>query len=232
MKFSKSPKFRGNLTFYTVIACCLIAIGGASYLAFSKPKTKINEMPDNSSYKKDTSSYNESEINQENTTPEADVKNTVSDVPYEESQSQTESTDKEEKQVFVLPTEGKVIKNYSDTALQYSSTYADMRLHLGFDIECAKDSNVKSISEGTVVATDNSADYGGTVTIDHKNGIKVKYCGLKDIKLKTGQKVNAGDVIGICDTVPCECMDPSHIHIEATVNDNPISVLEIIGLNQ
>ncbi|MCQ2478345.1 MAG: M23 family metallopeptidase [Clostridia bacterium] len=238
MKYSQNPKFRGSLTFYTVVACCLVAIGGASYFALSKDKTSVkNNVSDNQSYKAPLSSYNSNgtpKKTESKVESKTEANKTVSDVPYEESkvESSTNTPPVQEKAAFVLPAEGKIIKNYSDTALQYSSTYNDMRLHLGIDIACKKNSNIKAVTNGTVTAVEKSVELGNVITVDHGSGIKVKYCGLKDVKLKAGQSVKAGDILGLCDTVPSECADEEHIHIEAFKDDKSVSPLEIIGLNQ
>ena len=44
-------------------------------------------------------------------------------------------------------------------------------------------------------------------------------------KVKNGDTVETGDTIGAVSTVPCECEDQSHIHIEAYKNETCISIL-------
>jgi murein DD-endopeptidase MepM/ murein hydrolase activator NlpD len=76
---------------------------------------------------------------------------------------------------------------------------------------------------------DESALLGKTVTIDHGNGIIIKYCGLENILVSTGKKVNMGDSIAVVGNVPSECADNSHIHLEATKNGEVVSPLDVIG---
>lgn len=231
---SKFPKFVGSAGFYTIIALCLLAIGAASWFAVSRYNEAQSQTGDTSSpksyssYDGPSSSYNSSTVIPNADVPQnnASVANPVSDVPY----SSVEQTSEPEKRSFVLPAEGNVSKGYSDTALQYSQTYGDMRLHTGIDIQCDKGSDVKSAGKGTVTAVEESGELGRFISIDHGDGITVKYCGFESVNVKTGDKVSAGTVLGTVGSVPCECADKSHIHIEALKNGETVSPLSALGL--
>lgn len=229
---SKFPKFVGSAGFYVILACCLLAIGAASWFAVSRYNS-ATEKPESSSgssnssaqsrvYSDQQSAYNSSSAP---TTPSAGAANPVSDVPYD-----SEETKPEPAQSFTSPIDGTVTKGYSDSALQYSATYGDMRLHTGTDIACEKGSDVRAAGNGTVTAVDESASLGKVVTIDHGDGIVIKYCGFDSVATAVGKKVATGDVIGTSGTVPCECSDQSHMHLEATKDGNPVSVLAALGL--
>lgn len=59
--------------------------------------------------------------------------------------------------------------------------------------------NVYSVADGTVVYANEYGiygSYGKTVVIEHENGYASFYAHLKEINVKTGQKVKKGDVIG------------------------------------
>ena len=130
-----------------------------------------------------------------------------------------------------MPVQGKVLKDYSGERLQYSATYGDMRLHKGIDIECEKGTAVSAAADGTVLSVINDATFGTVLEIDHKNGIMVKYAALDDVKLKEGDAVKMGDIIGKVGTVPCECNDKSHIHIEVLKDGKQVSPLKALGLS-
>ena len=115
---------------------------------------------------------------------------------------------------FISPVEGKISKSYSETELQYSATYGDMRLHTGIDIACEKGASVKAMEEGRVVSVEENTSFGTVITVDHGNGITAKYCGIENVTVKAEDKLAKGEIIGAVGTVPCECADQSHIHIE------------------
>ena len=150
----------------------------------------------------------------------------VSSVPYESVESKPEP----QKISFMLPVEkGTVLKGYSDDTLQYSSTYQDMRLHLGLDIACNKSSYVKSCAMGKVKTISENVNVGRYVETEHPDGTVIRYCGLESINVKVNEEINGGDVLGTVGTVTGECMDKSHIHIEVYRNGKQIDPALILG---
>ncbi len=240
-KSSRFPRFIGSTGFLALLACALIAIGVAVWFGVSNnraeektPKTE-SRTENTPSYDEPTPSYNSSTIEQEmlpDNGSMTDVKNEVSSVPYETEESEEDENvaTVPEKKSFVLPFDGAIIKDYSDTALQFSATYSDMRLHTGIDIACPKGSDINAVAGGTVIATEESSSLGKTVTVDHGEGITVKYCGLDSIAVRKGDGVTSGMLIGTSGTVPCECADQSHVHIEVFENEKSVSPLKALGL--
>lgn len=237
-KTSRFPRVIGSAGFTLLISLALIAIGAAIWFAVAnnKPeqKTPTTEPPTQStpSYDEPSSSYNENTPSTPdiiNPAPATGVAGNEATVPYESQEEKTEPEPQPEKRSFVLPVDGSIIKDYSDTALQYSATYGDMRLHTGIDIAAATGTDVKAAGTGTITSVEDSATYGKTVIIDHGDGITVKYCGLDSISAKQGDKVTGGDIIGTVGTVPCECSDKSHIHIEVIKDSKHISPLKALG---
>lgn len=239
---SKFPKFIGSTGFYTIIVCCLIALGAASWFAVSKyNSTEISKAEGSSdksssslsipSYSTDDKAYNditeapESIISDITSKITESVAGEISDIPYS-----SEETSSAETRSFILPVDGNISKGFSNTALQYSATYGDMRMHTGIDIICEKGSDIKSAGDGTVTAYEESSTLGKVITIDHGDGIIVKYCGLESINVVTKDKVSAGSIIGTSGSVPGECADQSHIHIEAYKDGIVISPLSALNL--
>lgn len=236
MKYSEyhsKSKFTGSAAFYIVIACCLVAIGGAAWFAaanISKRNTPSKNETD-SSYSSHNSIIESSsmpEISNPVTTEEAGK--TVSDEPYSsgEATESTQSTDTSV--VFSMPVQGEIIKGYSEKVLQYSATLGDMRIHTGLDIACEDGTSVSAAGDGKVTSVDESSTLGTVVTIEHNGGITTKYASLKGVKLKAGDSVSAGDIIGTVTAVPSECADQSHLHFEAYKNGHAADPLVALGL--
>jgi murein DD-endopeptidase MepM/ murein hydrolase activator NlpD len=74
-------------------------------------------------------------------------------------------------------------------------------LHPGVDFAAARGTAVVATGNGRVItAIHNSsiqAGYGNYIEIEHSNGIISRYSHLEDVKVKPGQKVTKGLVIGI-----------------------------------
>lgn len=233
MKYYKTSKFTKAITstgFVTIVACALIAVGAIAWFALSRNNTVTETPSENSSaqsYPQTDTSYNNEVNESEVSEPITDVDDSVSDVPY----TQEEPIEPvEEKITYVLPITGNISKGYSDTALQYSTTYGDMRLHTGVDILCEIGSDIKSAGSGTVKSVLDDANFGRVITIEHLGDITVKYCGMGSINVKEGDKVAAGDIIGTSGDIPCECADNPHIHIEVLLDGNTTSPLAALGL--
>ena len=236
MKYSEyhsKSKFTGSAAFYIVIACCLVAIGGAAWFAAANISRRDTPSKKESS---SSSSYNSSvfeigsmpEISNPVTTEEAGK--AVSDEPYS-SGEETESTQSTDTSVvFSMPVQGEIIKGYSEKVLQYSVTLGDMRIHTGLDIACEEGTSVSAAGNGKVTSVDESSTLGTVMTIEHNGGITTKYASLKDVKLKAGDTVSAGDIIGTVTAVPSECADQSHLHFEAYKNGHAADPLVALGL--
>ena len=229
----KTEKFVGSIAFYAIIALSLIAIGIIAWFAVSRKsdnmEPKNNSSTPSESYNSDNESYNDiSDLMPDTSTSEI-VENPVSDIPYTENNPEDTTPSEPENTDYVLPTEGKVLKGFSDTVLQKSETYGDMRLHLGIDIECKEGTDIKSVGSGTVASVEDTADYGKCISIDYGNGVTVKYCGMSSINFNSGDKIRTGDILGTIGSVPSECADGCHLHLESYKDGVCVSPLSLLG---
>lgn len=229
MKYTKySSEKRGNSAYYIILAICLVVIGIAAWFAFSKmadTKPDVNsDMQNNSEYNGNNSSYNENSNNDildptpQTPTPSTPTADEPEDVPYEEPAPQ---------KAYTMPVNGEILKDFSDNILQYSATFGDMRIHNAVDIACKDGTLVSACADGKVQSVEQTANLGTVITIDHGDGLIIKYAALKDVKVKNGDNVKMGNTIGAVTTVPNECADQSHLHIEAYKNSSAISILSL-----
>lgn len=233
-KTSRFPKAIGATGLFTIIVGCLLVLGIASWFAVSRynvSKTAPKITPEVSSYTSSDSSYNntvESSVPQPSLTSE--VNESVSDVPYE-SKSEDKVSEEPIPRSFIMPIDGNVSKGYSDSTLQFSETYGDMRLHKAIDIIGKKGEEIKAVGMGTILEIDESGTLGKYIIIDHGDGIKIKYCGFDGILINKGDHVSAGTILGTLGNIPSECSDPIHLHIEASINGEIGAPLDILKLN-
>ncbi|MDD4699541.1 MAG: M23 family metallopeptidase [Oscillospiraceae bacterium] len=229
---SKIKKFFAGKGFYMVASLCLVAVGVAAWSAVqSLPTPPIDSGKTESIVSKMT-------IDTSDNSAEG-VGNTVSNViddrktssEPKETSSEVTMTEAPIATFFVLPITGEVIKKYNDKELQYSETYRDMRLHLGVDIAADKGTKVTAAGDGTVTEIKTDPLYGVTVIIDHGNGVTAKYCGLNGIPIvKVGDAVDCKTQLGDIDTIPCESVEQTHLHLEILKNNKTVSPLELMGM--
>ena len=98
-------------------------------------------------------------------------------------------------------------------------------MHNGIDM--IGGSNIKAADEGVVeFAGYKSGGLGNAVIINHNNGFKTVYGHMKSVKVKKGQIVEKGDVIGIMGSTGRST--GTHLHFEVHLNGklkNPTSYL-------
>lgn len=69
--------------------------------------------------------------------------------------------------------------------------------HEGVDIMALCDTNIFACAAGTVYAIFYSETYGNNIRIDHGNGLKTIYAHLSAFKVIVGDRVEAGQIIGL-----------------------------------
>jgi len=211
MKFyeSKAAKFIAGKGFYVVLAICMAVIGVAAYTALEKsePEPFIEE----GQFEENNEDFIiPSMPDEEDLTFSDDA-----DAPVSEATDVTEETNPP---VFVMPIEGNILKPFSEDTLTYSATYKDMRIHTGVDIAPTVANVVVSASSGTVIGVDENTNFGTVITIDHGDGIVLSYCGVKNVTVKSGDMVEAEEIIGEIGTVLNESADKPHLHLELMVD--------------
>ena len=104
--------------------------------------------------------------------------------------------------------------------------------HDGVDL-AAVDEPIKSLADGTVIATYNDKyPCGGPIVIQHSDGYTTGFCHMQKINVEAGQKVKQGDVIGISGGGKG---DPGkgrstgkHLHLTIRKNGTPVDPMQFI----
>lgn len=104
--------------------------------------------------------------------------------------------------------------------------------HDGVDL-AAVDEPIKSLADGTVIATYNDKyPCGGTIVIQHSDGYTTGFCHMQKINVKVGQQVKKGDIIGISGGGEGDPgrgrSDGKHLHLTIRKNDKPLDPMDYI----
>ena len=101
-----------------------------------------------------------------------------------------------------------------------------VRHHKGVDLAAPADSPIRAVSGGRVVFADPYAGYGNLIVIMHDKRVTTHYGHCAKIKVKPGQKVKAGQIIG---TVGSTGLSTGpHLHFEIRVDGKAKNPLEYI----
>lgn len=214
---TKTAKFLAGKGFYLVLAVCMTAMGIAVYSALDTAEVKNQEEQSNISSEP-------SEI----IPPTIPEEESIIEESVEEESAPTDNDT--EAGYFILPIEAQIIKSYDNNYLQYSSTYNDMRLHTGTDLKPIGSGDVLSAGKGVVTEVKENTIQGNVITVDHYDGIVIRYCGIKNITVKANDQVSAGDILGEVGVVANESSDEAHIHIEVFKDGKSVNPEEFFGI--
>lgn len=134
--------------------------------------------------------------------------------PYSESLSKNDTSIElvltQGEQVYVPPVIGLITSNFGDG-----------RNHSGMDIDLQVWDTVVSAFDGVVRIARTHGGYGRVVVVRHYNGLETLYAHLHRIKVKTGQKVKAGELVGLGGSSGHS--SGSHLHFEARFKGKPLN---------
>lgn len=91
------------------------------------------------------------------------------------------------------------------------------RMHTGIDILVNNGENIYAPGDGKVIKANNRSGYGKTVEIDHGFGYTTLYAHLSKLKVKQGQIVKRGELIGLSGETGSLATGP-HLHYEVKHN--------------
>jgi len=98
--------------------------------------------------------------------------------------------------------------------------------HKGVDIAAKEKSNVIAPANGIVTFAASKGKHGNLIIIDHQNDYISKYAHLYSMKVKAGDKVKKGDVIGLVGSTGQS--NGSHLHWEVHFKGKPINPLDLL----
>jgi murein DD-endopeptidase MepM/ murein hydrolase activator NlpD len=113
--------------------------------------------------------------------------------------------------------------------LFYSETFDDYRYHDGIDIKgIDKDEVIASLSGRVVNLTSTKGDKH-TIIINHGNDWQSEYSHLEDVKIKKGDTVKAGQIIGVIGQPGLnEVKIGPHLHYRLLRNEQSINPLKYL----
>lgn len=93
------------------------------------------------------------------------------------------------------------------------------RMHQGIDLSAGYGSPVTASAGGIIVGAGWGGGYGKMVEVSHGGGLVTRYAHLSSIQVRTGQKVDRGQLLGLAGATG-HATGP-HLHFEVIVNGQP-----------
>lgn len=96
--------------------------------------------------------------------------------------------------IWPIPTQGMVIS--SPFGMRPQPPSGRMRLHKGVDLQVPEGTPVYVTADGIVSFSGEQRDYGNIIVVDHANDLQTAYAHLKKRRVKQGDAVAQGQLIG------------------------------------
>ncbi|HET6245843.1 MAG: peptidoglycan DD-metalloendopeptidase family protein [Bacteroidetes bacterium] len=122
---------------------------------------------------------------------------------------------------YIHPHKGKVSSNFGRR---------DGKNHNGIDISLRTGEPVLSAFDGKVRIARNHGGYGNVVVVRHYNGLETLYAHLHKIKVKPGQEIAAGQLVGLGGNTGRST--GSHLHFEVRFKGKPLNPNHLINFSE
>lgn len=237
-------RFMETKGFYLVLGLCVIAVGVTGYVLFGREDPAGNIVDPQDVLQQEELEVQDPSLTEEdpeqNEEPDPEELQPVEDEteaeqlqPPEKEQNTEEPVSKPvEVQVpaYTKPVTGKVIRSFSGDTLVKDVTMGDWRTHNGTDFACKAKEQAVAFAAGTVISVEEQGLYGLCLTIDHGNGMTSMLAGLDSCKVKSGDQVTCGQVIGICaGNLEAESAQESHVHLEVKKEGKYIDPMSLLS---
>ncbi len=133
---------------------------------------------------------------------------------------------KNEEQKFTNPV-CKTSMNKYNGRLSSHFGWRNGKMHNGVDITMDQWDSVQCVFDGKVRFAREFEGFGKVVVVRHFNGLETIYAHLARIKVKPGQNINSGDLIGLAGSTGSS--DGSHLHFEVRYLDKVLNPENIIN---
>jgi murein DD-endopeptidase MepM/ murein hydrolase activator NlpD len=115
-----------------------------------------------------------------------------------------------------------------------SSPFAEVRktgeeriTHLGVDFDQPKGSLVAAINDGVVAKAYVDPTYGNSIYVDHGRGIYSLYLHLDTMRVKAGDVVKKGTIVGTLGE--SGLASAPHLHLSIKINGTSVDPLQFVG---
>ena len=133
---------------------------------------------------------------------------------------------------YVVPLkDATVVKDYSAKELQYNESLKQWEIHKAIDFLAGSSLDVFAFTDGTVSKVYSNYLEGTVIEIAHANGLVSVYKSLESANVKVGDKVSAGQIIGVLgNTMAQEQNEGNHLHFELQKNGSKINPNDYLDL--
>ena len=113
------------------------------------------------------------------------------------------------------------VSYYVSSEFGWRTLWGMQDYHLGIDLACANGTNVLSFNAGEVLKSEYHYSYGNYVLVDHGGGISTLYAHMSENKVRVGDYVEAGQLLGYVGLTGST--SGYHLHFEVRENGSVVN---------
>ena len=122
----------------------------------------------------------------------------------------------------IVPIEKGTQRLMSGFGMRMHPIYKTMRMHEGVDFTADIGTPIYSTGDGVITRAErNRQGYGIMVEVDHGYGYTTRYAHMSELKVRRGQEVSRGEVIGLVGNTGTSTAP--HLHYEVIYNDRAVN---------
>ena len=158
---------------------------------------------------------------------ESEIEEEEEEEPQQEPVKKAETMSFSKEDTLIWPVDGNVILNYSMDQTVYFATLDQYKYNPAVVISGETGEPVRAAADGKVTGLGNDARLGNTLTVDLGNGYQVIYGQLQEIRVKEGQMLSQGEVIGyIEDPTKYYTVEGPNLYFQLLKDGTPENPLE------
>lgn len=128
---------------------------------------------------------------------------------------------------WLMPSRGRISTAFGERRLRNGKAVGR---HRGLDIAAPKGAPIRAPADGKVVLAGTWRKHGGTVVIDHGQGVTSLYLHQSRIHAKKGQAISRGEKLG--EVGATGVATGPHLHWAVYVHGTPVEPLEFVRLSK
>lgn len=183
-----------------------------------KVKDDKNELQEEETQTTDTQNI-QAEIPKEDTP--------ISETPIVNSTTTKQEITFSETDTLIWPVDGNVILNYSMDQTIYFATLDQYKYNPALIISGEAGEPVLAAADGKVTAIKTDAQTGNTLIVDIGSGYDAVYGQLEEIRVKEGERIEQGDVIGyLSEPTKYYSVEGCNLYFQVLKDDESVNPLE------
>ena len=114
--------------------------------------------------------------------------------------------------------------NYSivaDFGHRFHPVLKEPKMHTGIDIKAPIGTPVVATSDGIIIKAEHGKSYGNYIIIKHDDEYETRYAHLSQLKVKSGERISKGSVIGLVGNTGMSTAP--HLHYEVIKNGEKVN---------